>query len=119
MPQRISVLGGFRSQGRNFEAAKRIVREAQALEEAGAFALVVECVPAEVAKVLFFSVCTALSCEASSINAMPSLWALRHGRHGFMTLVAPMDCNWEHLLVSCIFLPPRPSQKLLVFQRLG
>jgi 3-methyl-2-oxobutanoate hydroxymethyltransferase len=50
MPQRISVLGGFRSQGKNFEAAKRIVQEAQALEEAGAFALVVECVPAEVAK---------------------------------------------------------------------
>jgi len=49
-PQGISVLGGFRAQGRTAIKARTIVDDALALEEAGAFALVIECVPAIVAK---------------------------------------------------------------------
>ena len=44
-PQSISSLGGFRPQGRNANAAVRVVQEAQALEKAGCIALIVECVP--------------------------------------------------------------------------
>lgn len=55
-PQRISVLGGFRAQGRTLQAAKQLIRDAQALQEAGAFALLVECVPPEVAQAITESV---------------------------------------------------------------
>lgn len=55
-PQGISVLGGFRAQGRTAIRARQIVDEALALQEAGAFALVVECVPAQVGKAITDSV---------------------------------------------------------------
>jgi 3-methyl-2-oxobutanoate hydroxymethyltransferase len=51
-PQRISVLGGFRAQGKTLAAAKVLLADALALQEAGAFALVIECVPAEVAELI-------------------------------------------------------------------
>ena len=43
---------GQRVQGRSLEAARQLVRDAQALDEAGAFAVVVELVPTELAKVI-------------------------------------------------------------------
>ncbi|CAB1115813.1 unnamed protein product [Ectocarpus sp. CCAP 1310/34] len=49
-PQAISVLGGFRAQGRTAVKARQIVDDALAVQEAGAFAVVVECVPSPVAK---------------------------------------------------------------------
>ncbi|KNA19503.1 hypothetical protein SOVF_060440 [Spinacia oleracea] len=48
-PQAISVLGGFRPQGRNISSAVKVVETALALQEAGCFAVVLECVPAPVA----------------------------------------------------------------------
>ena len=51
-PQRISVLGGFRAQGKTLAAAKVLLADALALQEAGAFALVIECVPSEVAELI-------------------------------------------------------------------
>jgi 3-methyl-2-oxobutanoate hydroxymethyltransferase len=48
-PQFVHQLGGYRVQGRTDESARRLVEEAHALEEAGCFALVLECVPASVA----------------------------------------------------------------------
>ncbi|MBJ7249187.1 MAG: 3-methyl-2-oxobutanoate hydroxymethyltransferase [Thermoleophilia bacterium] len=48
-PQSATALGGFRAQGRTAEAALQLVDEAIAVEAAGAFALVLECVPAEIA----------------------------------------------------------------------
>lgn len=44
-PQSVNALGGFKVQGKGKEAAQRILDEARALEEAGAFAIVLECVP--------------------------------------------------------------------------
>ncbi|CAM9867942.1 unnamed protein product [Ascophyllum nodosum] len=49
-PQAISVLGGFRAQGRTAVKARQVLDDALAVQEAGAFAVVVECVPAPVAK---------------------------------------------------------------------
>ena len=49
-PQGVSVLGGFRAQGRTAIKARAIVDDAVALQEAGAFGIVVECVPSIVAK---------------------------------------------------------------------
>ncbi|GAB4817262.1 hypothetical protein N2152v2_004308 [Parachlorella kessleri] len=48
-PQAISVLGGFRPAAQNANDAVRVVKEAKALEAAGCFGLVLECVPAAVA----------------------------------------------------------------------
>ncbi len=48
-PQSVYKMGGYRVQGRTAEQAKRLIEDAQMLEEAGAFAIVLELVPREVA----------------------------------------------------------------------
>jgi 3-methyl-2-oxobutanoate hydroxymethyltransferase len=48
-PQSVTMLGGYRAQGRTARRARQLVEDAQALERAGCFALVLECVPAPVA----------------------------------------------------------------------
>ncbi len=48
-PQSVHALGGYRVQGRGREEAARLRREARSLEEAGAFALVLELLPADLA----------------------------------------------------------------------
>jgi 3-methyl-2-oxobutanoate hydroxymethyltransferase len=49
-PQSVNGLGGFRVQGRTDSVAQDLVRQAQALESLGCFAIVIECVPAAVAE---------------------------------------------------------------------
>jgi len=51
-PQTISKLGGYRIQGKDAEAANKILEQALALERCGCFAVVLECVPAEVGKLI-------------------------------------------------------------------
>jgi 3-methyl-2-oxobutanoate hydroxymethyltransferase len=51
-PQTASQLGGFKVQGKDLEAAQRLLDEALALEEAGAFALLIECIPVGLAEVI-------------------------------------------------------------------
>ncbi len=51
-PQSINQMGGFRVQGRSPEAAVKMLKDAQALEEAGAFAVVLETVPAPLATLI-------------------------------------------------------------------
>jgi len=48
-PQSVREMGGFKVQGRSEEEARRLVSDAKALEEAGAFAIVLECMPPPVA----------------------------------------------------------------------
>jgi len=48
-PQSVHALGGFRVQGRGEEAAQRVIDDARRLEDAGAFSVVLELVPAELA----------------------------------------------------------------------
>jgi 3-methyl-2-oxobutanoate hydroxymethyltransferase len=48
-PQSLHTLGGFRVQGKTAETAEALVRDAQALAAAGAFSIVVEAVPREIA----------------------------------------------------------------------
>jgi 3-methyl-2-oxobutanoate hydroxymethyltransferase len=51
-PQRISVIGGFRAQGRTLYAARELIEQAKQLQDAGCFSLVIECVPKEVAEAI-------------------------------------------------------------------
>jgi 3-methyl-2-oxobutanoate hydroxymethyltransferase len=51
-PQSVKAFGGFKVQGKTEEAARKIVADALAIEKAGAFAVVLECVPAALAKVI-------------------------------------------------------------------
>jgi 3-methyl-2-oxobutanoate hydroxymethyltransferase len=55
-PQSIHALGGFKVQGKSLEAAHAIVEDAVALAEAGCFAIVLECVPDAVARLVTDSV---------------------------------------------------------------
>jgi len=60
-PQSVNTLGGYHVQGKTDESAKRLMEEAIALEEAGCFALVLECVP------------TALAAEISRKLKIPTI----------------------------------------------
>ncbi len=48
-PQSVNALGGFKVQGKGSEESRRLIDEAVALERAGCFAIVLECVPSELA----------------------------------------------------------------------
>jgi 3-methyl-2-oxobutanoate hydroxymethyltransferase len=66
-PQSVNKLGGFRVQGKTAEAARAILDDARALEEAGAFAIVLEVVPREIARL----VTEAVSIPTIGIGAGP------------------------------------------------
>ncbi|HWQ61051.1 MAG TPA: 3-methyl-2-oxobutanoate hydroxymethyltransferase [Negativicutes bacterium] len=51
-PQTASALGGFKVQGKDTAAAERMINEALKLEEAGAFAIVLEAIPAPLAEII-------------------------------------------------------------------
>ncbi|EES49344.1 3-methyl-2-oxobutanoate hydroxymethyltransferase [Clostridium botulinum] len=51
-PQSVNAFGGFKIQGKSEEAAKRLIEDAKLIEEAGAFAIVLECVPKKVAEII-------------------------------------------------------------------
>ncbi len=64
-PQTAGNLGGFKVQGRDLASAKKIIAEARALNEAGVFSLVLECVPGELAR----AVSAAISVPTIGIGA--------------------------------------------------
>ena len=64
-PQSVNALGGYRVQGRGDEASHRLLQAAKALQHAGAFAVVLEVVPADVAA----QVTTALNIPTIGIGA--------------------------------------------------
>jgi len=49
-PQSVGVLGGYKVQGKSADAAMKLIEDAKKCEEAGAFAVVLECVPKQLAK---------------------------------------------------------------------
>ena len=55
-PQSSTMLGGFKVQGTTPESAKKLIEDAKALEEAGCFSIVLECVPSVVGKKISESV---------------------------------------------------------------
>ncbi len=55
-PQSFNMLGGFKVQGKNQATAQKLIDDAKAVSEAGAFAITLECVPAAVADIITKSV---------------------------------------------------------------
>jgi 3-methyl-2-oxobutanoate hydroxymethyltransferase len=51
-PQRIAMFGGYRVRGKSVAIAKKLIKDAKALDEAGVFSIVLELMTAEVAKVI-------------------------------------------------------------------
>jgi len=51
-PQSINAFGGYKVQGKSEAAAKKLLEDAFAIQEAGAFAVVLECVPEKLAKII-------------------------------------------------------------------
>ena len=66
-PQSVHQLGGYRVQGRDNDTARRIVADAKILEQAGAYALVLECVPERLAE----EISKALAIPTIGIGAGP------------------------------------------------
>ncbi len=51
-PQSVNALGGYRVQGRTRAAARRLLDDALALQDAGAYSVVLECVPSQLARLI-------------------------------------------------------------------
>ncbi len=51
-PQSFNALGGYKVQGKSLEQAQKLLKDAEAVAEAGAFAITLECVPAPLAKLI-------------------------------------------------------------------
>ena len=67
-PQSVHAFGGFKVQGKSVDSIHRLLDDARAVEEAGAFAVVVECVPEKVAE----RITAALSIPTIGIGAGPA-----------------------------------------------
>jgi 3-methyl-2-oxobutanoate hydroxymethyltransferase len=77
MPQSVNSYGGFKMQGKTREAAARVLADAGAVEAAGAFAVTLECVPAELAA----EITAALKIPTVGIGAGPvcdAQWLVMH-----------------------------------------
>jgi len=64
-PQSAAVLGGFKVQGKDAEAAKKMLEDVKRCQEAGAFAIVLECIPQQLAQ----EISTSLSIPTIGIGA--------------------------------------------------
>ncbi|WP_353894119.1 3-methyl-2-oxobutanoate hydroxymethyltransferase [Proteinivorax hydrogeniformans] len=51
-PQSVNIVGGYKVQGKSEKQAQKLIDDALALEKAGVFAIVLECVPAELAEIV-------------------------------------------------------------------
>jgi 3-methyl-2-oxobutanoate hydroxymethyltransferase len=67
LPQSVKETGGFKMQGKTDESARKLMDDAVALEQAGVFAIVLECVPAELAQ----KITAALTVPTIGIGAGP------------------------------------------------
>ena len=77
MPQSVNAYGGFKKQGKTREAADQVLADAKAVEEAGAFAVTLECVPSELAA----EITAALKIVTVGIGAGPvcdAQWLVMH-----------------------------------------
>lgn len=88
LPQSIEKTGGYKVQGKDKKDADQILRDAQALEAAGAFSIVLECIPVELAK----KITDAVKIPTIGIGAGPycdGQILVLHDLLGFKSAVSP------------------------------
>lgn len=105
-PQAISSLGGFRPQARTAEAAMEVLEHALALEAAGVFGVVLECVPAPVAR----AVTAALKVPTIGIGAGPHCSGQVLVYHDLLGVM-------EHPHYKAVSEATHPRRDELLFQR--
>jgi 3-methyl-2-oxobutanoate hydroxymethyltransferase len=107
LPQNVKETGGFRMQGKTEESAARLLEDALALERAGVFAIVLECVPAALAQ----KITAALTVPTVGIGAGPhcdgqvlvftDLLGMGHGRvPGFVKKFADLRPQIQSALAA-------------------
>ncbi len=95
-PQSVNAYGGFRRQGKTREAAERILADARAVQDAGAFAVTLECIPAELAE----EITAALSISTIGIGAGPvcdAQWLVMHDLLGLNETPPPFAKRYANL----------------------
>ena len=95
-PQSVNVYGGFRKQGKSREAADRVLADALAVEKAGAFAVTLECIPAELAA----EITAACRIPTIGIGAGPvcdAQWLVMHDLLGLNESVPPFVKKYADL----------------------
>jgi 3-methyl-2-oxobutanoate hydroxymethyltransferase len=95
-PQSVNEYGGFKRQGKTREAAEQVLADARAVEAAGAFAVTLECIPAELAA----EVTAALKIVTVGIGAGPvcdAQWLVMHDLLGLNEKVPSFVKQYAHL----------------------
>ena len=95
-PQSVNLYGGFKKQGKTREDAARIFEDARAVVEAGAFAVTLECVPAELAA----EITAAIPAITVGIGAGPvcdAQWLVLHDLLGLNEKVPSFVKQYAHL----------------------
>ena len=95
-PQSVNEYGGFKKQGKMREAADRVMADAKAVEEAGAFAVTLECIPSELAA----EITAALKIVTVGIGAGPvcdAQWLVMHDLLGLNERVPSFVKKYSNL----------------------
>ena len=95
-PQSVNEYGGFKKQGKTREAADRVMADAKAVEEAGAFAVTLECIPSELAA----EITAALKIVTVGIGAGPvcdAQWLVMHDLLGLNEKAPSFVKQYAHL----------------------
>ena len=121
-PQSVNVYGGFRKQGKSPSAAAKVLEDALAVEAAGAFAVTLECIPAELAR----EITARTSIPTVGIGAGPDCdaqWLVMHDLLGLNESVPPFVRKYADLastvrgafsayvreVADGVFPPPAPA----------
>ena len=95
-PQSVNEYGGFKRQGKTREAANAVLRDARSVEEAGAFAVTLECIPSELAA----EITAALKIVTIGIGAGPvcdAQWLVMHDLLGLNESAPSFVKQYAHL----------------------
>ena len=96
MPQSVNEYGGFKKQGKTADAAAQVLADAKAVEEAGAFAVTLECIPSELAA----RITEELSIVTVGIGAGPACdaqWLVMHDLLGLNEKAPSFVKQYAHL----------------------
>ena len=95
-PQSVNEYGGFKKQGKTADAAAQVLADAKAVEEAGAFAVTLECIPSELAA----RITEELSIVTVGIGAGPACaaqWLVMHALLGLNDKAPSFVKQYAHL----------------------